>query len=418
MSDSLDILQTILGELTSEDYSVLEDVAVAKTHPPETVLCEEGEVEHTFYIIEKGLVSVTRRMTDNTEQVLAILNNGQSFGEMALLENSARSATVRTITECKMIEISEDIFRVLVQRSPSVAIGLLRGVSRALRDANSITLAEMELKNYELQTALEDLKAAQAELLRQERLKRDLEIASDVQRSILPTSFPEVDGFEFAVCSRPAREVGGDFYDVFKITDYYYGLVVADVSGKSWQAALFMAIVRALLLREAENELSPAKVMHRLHQQVLKTSTAEMYVTIFYAIIDIRTNSLRYVRAGHEKPILYDSATQTLQLINPPGRFVGLWANLIVEESVSTMKPGDYLICYSDGVTDAEDTDGNRFGLERLLDIVLEYLRNADRANEYISADNLVTEIRTTIDDFSKEATQADDITILVTKAV
>ena len=408
-NQSTDTLKRVLGSLSPEDISELNKVAVRQVYPSDVVVCREGELEHKFYVIEKGMVSVTRRMNDNTEQVLGILRDGQFFGEMGLLDDVPRSASVTTVTECSLIEISEETFDAIVNRNPAVAVTLLKGTSHSLRDTTRIALAEMSLKNQELARALEELKAAQAELLAQERLKRDLEIASEVQRSILPSKISEIDHLDIAIRSRPAREVGGDFYDVIPLADNKVAVVVADVSGKSWQAAIFMAIVRALLLREAVEDLSPEETMHRLHQQILKTSTAEMFVTLFYAVIDLDSLHTTYVRAGHERPILYKASNQTLQLLNPPGQFVGLWPRLIVEEAQMIMKSGDCLVIYSDGVTDAENIDGDQFGLDRLLAIV--------REHGQLAAEALADKILGSVDEYTGLAAQADDITILIVKA-
>jgi sigma-B regulation protein RsbU (phosphoserine phosphatase) len=406
---STDVLRRVLGALSDEDIAELNRVAVRRRYPSDTVICKEGEMEHTFYVIESGLVTVTERMADGRERMLGTKRDGEFFGEMGLLEDVPRAATVRTLTDSVLIEISEETFDAIVQRNPAVADTLLKGMSRALRDSNRLTIAELQLKNYELAKALKDLKAAQAELLRQERLKRELEIASAVQRSILPTEFPEVSGFDFAIAARSAREVGGDFYDVMELKDGHYGLVVADVSGKSWSAAMFMAIVRALLSREALESLSPATTLHRLHRQVLRTSTADMFVTIFYAIINEKNNKLCYVRAGHDRPILYQAFDKSLQFLDVPGRFVGLWPELIIEEAELTMRPGDTLVCYSDGVPDAENAVGEKYGLDRLLAVV--------GAKGHLSAGEVASHITASIDQFRGETPEPDDITILVTKS-
>jgi len=409
VSKSTDVLQRVLGSLSEVDVSELNKVAVRRQYPAETVVCHEGELEHVFYVIESGLVSVTRRLKDNTEQVLGMLRDGQFFGEMGLLDDVPRAATVSTLTECTLIEISEETFDAIVARNPAVAVTLLRGITRSLRDTDKRAMAELEQKNRELASMLEELKAAQAELLKQERLKRDVEIAALVQRSILPTSFPQMEGFEFAVQARPAREVGGDFYDVLKIAAGSFALVVADVSGKSVQAAIFMAIARALLLREASAQLSPAETLHKLHEQLMKTSTAEMFVTMFYGLVQANTKEMRFVRAGHERPILYRAATKSLELLDTPGRFIGLLPGLEVQEASLTFMPGDCLVCYSDGVTDAENARGELFGMERLLAVL--------SANGRLSAPQLAERIMQTVDHFRGDTSQSDDITILVTKA-
>jgi len=410
VSKSTDVLQRVLGSLSPKDVSELNREAVRRTYSADMVVCLEGALEHTFYVIETGLVSVTRRLKDDTEQVLGILRDGQFFGEMGLLDDVPRAATVRTLTESTLIEITDSTFDDIMARNPAVAVTLLRGITRSLRDTDKLAMAELEHKNQQLAQALDDLRAAQAELLAQERLKRDLEIAASVQRSILPAEFPVVPGFEFGVQAHPARVVGGDFYDVPLIGDDGFGMVVADVSGKSVQAAIFMAIVRALLLREAAEHQSPMETVHKLQRQLLKTSTAEMFVTMFYGVIDIASRRMDFVRAGHERPILYRAATRRLELLDPPGRFIGMLPDLHVEESSVTFQLGDCLVCYSDGVTDAENEHGAFFGLERLMAVI-----HADGRG---SAQRIADQILETVNRFRGDAAQTDDITILVAKAL
>ena len=410
VSKSTDTLRRVLGSLSEEDVIELNRVAVRQAYPSDSVICREGEMGHVFYVIESGIVQVTHRLPDGADQMLGIKRDGEFFGEMGLLDDVPRSATVRALTDCWLIEISEETFDAILQRNPNVAVTLLKGITRNLREFDGLTIAELQLKNQELARALSDLRAAQAELLRQERLKLDLEIASAVQGSLLPDTFPDVEGFEFACVARSAREVGGDFYDVIKLADHHYGMVVADVSGKSVQAAIFMGIVKALLLREATDSLSPVETLHRLHEQLLKTSTADMFVTMFYAIVDERTRAIRYVRAGHDRPVLYQAATKTLQLLDAQGRFVGLWPNLIVDEANFEMMPGDTLVCYSDGVCDAENEQGETFGLDRLMAVI--------NAKGHLSAQAIADSITAGVDQFRGETPETDDITILIVKAI
>ncbi|MEM7029043.1 MAG: PP2C family protein-serine/threonine phosphatase [Chloroflexota bacterium] len=409
VNESTKTLKRVFESLSEDDINELNNVAVRREYPSETVICEEGKMEHTFYVIESGTVAVTQRINDENERMVGVMRGGEFFGESALLEASPRAATVRTMTECWLIEISKEVFELILRRNPSVALTLLKGITDNLRSTDQLMIAELELKNQELAQALSDLKDAQAELLQQERINSELEIASNVQESILPTEFPASDGLEFGYFARSAREVGGDFYDVYQLDEHNYGVVVADVSGKSWSAAFFMAIVRALLSREVRASLSPSKTMHQLHHHVMEVSTADMFVTIFYAIIDQRTKHMRYVRAGHDRPILYRDQDKSLELLNVQGRFVGLWPELIVDEAEMSLQSGDTLVCYSDGVPDAENEQGETFGLERLMAVIQEKGHQA--------ADDLANEIAATVDAFRGNADASDDITILVTKA-
>ena len=378
-----------------------------RDYPADSVICQEGKLEHVFYIIQQGQVAITQRLPDGSQQRLGVQGPGSFFGEIALLENQPRSASVSTLVDSRLLEITEDDFKHIVRRSPEAALAVLRGVIRSLRETDRMTISQLQAKNLELQQAYADLKAAQAQLVEQERLKRELEIAAEVQRSILPASFPSIPGFEFAAYARPAREVGGDYYDLLPLDDDHFGLVMADVSGKSVHAALYMAVTRALFLAKAADYQSPYDAAHQIHNLLMSSSNSDMFVTVFYGIINRETREMRYVRAGHDLPI-HIRQTGQLSLLKVPGRFLGSLDGLILNEATLRFSPGDALICYSDGLTDATSPDGSFYGLERLTTVV------AGAANE--SAGGLAKAIIADVDAFRAGASQPDDMTLLVMK--
>ncbi|MDM8527386.1 SpoIIE family protein phosphatase [Anaerolineales bacterium HSG24] len=402
-------LENALGKLTPEVVDILTKQVVVRTHEAGSIVCYEGETEAIFYVIQEGQVAFTKKMIGG-DQLLGIKAHGEFFGELAVLDHAPRAATVHAISECVLIEIEEETLENVLDISPSVGRTIMRGIIRSVRDTDRITIAELQLKNNELARTLENLKAAQEELLRRERLERDLEIAAQVHKSILPTSFPEVPGFAFGAMSRPAREVGGDLYDVMEISDNHIGIVMADASGKSVQAAIYMAVVRALFLSETDLTTSPMEVAHRIHKLLLRATTSEMFVTAFYATINLETRYMRYIRGGHDRPVFFKATDRTTELLNIPGRFLGMLPNLIVEEASLTFEIGDILVSYSDGVTDATRPGGEMYGIERLEEIILE--------NYYLSAEELARVITQDIDDFREGEEQPDDLTMLVVKAV
>jgi sigma-B regulation protein RsbU (phosphoserine phosphatase) len=403
-------LELALGILPDEDLNTLINVVVSNDYPAGSIICREGDLEDIFYIIQDGKVAFTKKTTDG-EQFLGLKGRGEFFGELGVLDRAPRAATVHAISDCALIEIHEETLDKLLSRNPSVARAIMRGLTRSVRDTDKITIAELQLKNNELAKTLDNLRAAQAELLRRERMKRDLEIAGQVHKSILPTSFPDVPGFEFAAMARPAREIGGDLYDVVDLGENKIGIVMADASGKSVQAAIYMAVVRALFMSETKANLSPLESAHRIHNLLMNVSTAEMFVTAFYATIDYATRQMKYIRAGHDRPVFYHAATGEISLLDPPGRFLGLLSDLIVEQEELILEPGDTLVCYSDGVTDAvRPGDSQMYGLERLLEIVT--------TEGHRSAQELVDIIVDDIDNFRNSEEQPDDLTLLVTKAV
>ncbi len=410
MSNIRAALELALGILPEEDLNVLTNTVVTSTRKANSIICREGALEHVFYIIQDGKVAFTKKM-DTGEQFLGLKGKGEFFGELGVLDRAPRAATVHAISDCKLIEIHEDTLDTILTRNPSVARAIMRGITRSMRDTDQITIAELQLKNEELAKTLDNLRAAQAELLRRERLKRDLEIAAQVHKSVLPTTFPNVPNFEFAALARPAREIGGDLYDVIPVDDENVGIVMADASGKSVQAAIYMAIVRALFLSQAQANLSTTEIAHSVHELLMKVSTAEMFVTVFYANLNHETRQMKYVRGGHDRPIYYHAATGQIHLLDIPGRFLGLLPGLIVEEDSLTFETGDVLVCYSDGATDAvRPGDNEMYGLEQLQAIVA---KNGRR-----SAQELADIIVNDIDKFRDGEDQPDDLTLLVTKAI
>jgi CRP-like cAMP-binding protein len=261
-------------------------VTVTRDYPADVVVCHEGKLEHVFHIIQEGQVAITHRLPDGSEQRLGVQGAGSFFGEIALLENQPRSASVRTLVESRLLEITGEDFKRVVRGSPEAALTVLRGLIQSLRETDRVTIAQLQENNLELAEAYADLKAAQARLVEQERLERELEIAAEVQRSILPAEFPDFHGFEFAAYARPAREVGGDYYDLFPLDDDHFGLVMADVSGKSVHAALYMAVTRALFLAKAAEYRSPRDAAFQIHDLLMTSSDSDLFVTVFYGIVN------------------------------------------------------------------------------------------------------------------------------------
>ncbi len=403
------LLRSIFGDDMEEvELQGILEMAQVKTYPPATVLCQEGSLEHTFYIIEAGQVEVLKNIGDGEQVFLLHRGVGEFFGEMALIEKASRSATVKTVEESRLLEISAEDFFYLLRHNPSVAYTMVSQLSSRLRESDQTLIADLRIKNEELARAYRELKEAQARLVEKERMERDLEIAREVQLSLLPTSFPHLAGFTFAARNRPAREVGGDFYDVVRVDDHHVGLIAADVSGKSVPAALFMTMTRSLFLAQARQHHSPRQVLLNVHDLLLEVSTSEMFVTAFYAVVDIPFRTMFYVRAGHEQPILYNDKTGKQRLFQSQGRFMGCIEGLELEEKFIQLGTGDVLVLYSDGITDALNERGEFYGLERLTDTVTCY---GD-----CSAEELCDRILQEVTQFQGKAVQFDDITLLVMK--
>jgi sigma-B regulation protein RsbU (phosphoserine phosphatase) len=400
------VLKNLFKHLSPEDFETLRKVAVTRQYPASTVLCRQGAVERVFYVLRQGTVKITQRLSDTEEHVVAVRHPGEFFGEMALIDNSPRSATVTAITAVDVLEIDDDTFHQMLHDSPELALLLLHNALAVLRHSMQQQIGELQQKNEELRRAYTDLQAAEAELIRNERTQRDLELAAQVQRGLLPKEFPRVAGLSFAARAQPAREIGGDFYDAFQLDDQHVGLLIADVSDKSIHAAIFMAIARALFHTEVRRTLSPREVVRAVHQLLLDVSSEDnQFVTAFYGVLHLDTRHLTYVRAGHDWPLLLHR-DGTLERLPGAGRFIGMLDDLEVEERSIDLRSGDRLIMYSDGVIDARNAADERFGSDRLAEVV--------KTHPAAEAEVIAAAIMNGVLVFQGNAPQFDDITLLV----
>jgi sigma-B regulation protein RsbU (phosphoserine phosphatase) len=257
-----------------------------------------------------------------------------------------------------------------------------------------------------LQDKIAELEAAQAELVQKERMERELELARQVQQSVLPRIFPLVPGYTFAARNEPARRVGGDFYDVILLDAERFGLVVGDVSDKGMPAALYMALTRSLLLAEARRAGSPRAVLSTVHRLLQELGRPGLFVTVFYGIVDGPTRRLAYARAGHDRPFLLRE--DRVQPLGGEGTFLGFpgMDDLFLSEEEVDLLPGDRLVLYTDGLTDALAPDGHKFGLERLAELL--------RTRAGLSPAELCAATFAGLVAFQGSAEQYDDMTMLV----
>ena len=241
-----------------------------------------------------------------------------------------------------------------------------------------------------------------------EQIKAELNIAAQIQLSMLPREFPQKKEFEIFATMTPAKEVGGDFYDFFMIDGNHIALVMADVSGKGIPAALFMAISKALIRTRAQMGGTPSEILADVNSQLCERNEAELFVTVWLGILDISTGHVTASNAGHEYPAIYRPNEGYTLFRTKQSPAVATMEGLRFRGSEFTLNPGDILYIYTDGVAEATNISGELYGTERMIDAL--------NHTEGMTAEDILRTLKKSVDDFTGDAPQFDDITMLALK--
>jgi serine phosphatase RsbU (regulator of sigma subunit)/anti-sigma regulatory factor (Ser/Thr protein kinase)/tetratricopeptide (TPR) repeat protein/transposase len=257
----------------------------------------------------------------------------------------------------------------------------------------------------------EKFRKSQENLAEQERLQKEMQVAQEIQHTLLPAAFPEVEGYEIASYYEAAKEVGGDYFDFVEVDKDTMGIVVADVSGKGVPGSLVMTMIRTALRTEARGNKNAADVLSRVNDFVMNDMKRGMFVTVFYIILDSHNRTISYASAGHNPMILFRGQTKRSYYLNPRGFPIGinlpdktLFSKSIQSETLQ-LREGDVLIIYTDGITEAMNPHRDRFGEERFLSAIRKY---GD-----LKVDPLVDKIKNDITVFTEGFAQSDDITLV-----
>jgi sigma-B regulation protein RsbU (phosphoserine phosphatase) len=241
------------------------------------------------------------------------------------------------------------------------------------------------------------------------RLDHDLEIARDIQRILLPAESPKVSGFEINGINIPARQVSGDYFDYIKIDEERLGVAIADVSGKGVPASLIMAICRSVLRSQAIGNSSPTEVLQKVNRQLYPDIKEDMFISMAYLVLDHVRSSVTLARAGHDAPLLYTQKTQIVSPLKTPGMVVGIDSgdvfDRLTKDVAVPLEPGDCILLYTDGITEALDSEGNEFGLERTI----EAFRDSAKQGPQAIVSRLIDDLR----NFVGSTPQNDDITLI-----
>ena len=233
-------------------------------------------------------------------------------------------------------------------------------------------------------------------------------MARDVQMSMLPTTCPQIEGFQIAASSTPAREVGGDFYDFMVMGPNNTGIIVGDVTGKSVSGALVMTASRSVFrILSEEEQLSVRESMLRANQRLKKDVKSGMFVALLFAVLDSANRKLTLCNAGQTQPIHFCAKTGEAKLLGSEGDTfpLGIMADADYQETELQLAPGDRLLFYTDGVVEAMNAKEEIFGFQRLMDVVQEA--------STMDADSLLKDVLNKVQTFAGKASQHDDLTVI-----
>lgn len=370
----------------------------------------EGDPGDSLYVVEDGKLEIVLAGGSKDEMLLRVCGPGEYVGEMSLImPKGTRTAGVRALEDSKLWVMSREKFNEVLQQHPLIAYSMVSIMSERLDSTTESAFNDLVAKNNALQKAYDELKAAQAQLIEKERLERELQVAAEIQLSILPDILPDTEQFGFGARILPARQVGGDFYDVFRLKGNRIGVLIGDVADKGVPSALFMARAHALIMAEADIGLTAAEVMRLVNNHVTRLQKSTQFVTVLYGILDLDTREFSYARAGHEPPLILHPDGSVDRIPHGPGMAVGLWDDIILDERSVTIAPGDTLLLYTDGMTDCRNPQGEAFGLERIKKLF--------SGLTSLSAQQACDRLLDTLKAYQDGSKQDDDVTLVAIKA-
>lgn len=387
--------------LAGLDEGVLQELATrAETLrvPGGETIVTRGESGSAMYFIVSGSVRV-----HDGEVTWATLGQGEVFGEMAVLDSEVRSASVTTLDDTLLLSVERDVFYEALSNDSSAFKAVLRSVLQREREI------------------VDEIKTRSAKLLAYEK---ELEIGRRIQADFLPGTIPEVEGWEVSPWFEAAREVAGDFYDVFKLENSpYVAVVIGDVCDKGVGAALFMTLFRSLIRASslygcmdasigaggAEGDAGePGQILLNsllTTNRYIATTHAgsSMFASVFFALLDPRTGELIYINAGHEAPMIFRHDGD-VDLLDITGGVVGLFPVANYGVQTDKLNPGDLVFAYTDGINEAKNLTGEQFSDERILQTATTAPRQTQAFLE-----TMLDAVKT----FVAGAEQSDDITML-----
>ncbi|MCX8094100.1 MAG: SpoIIE family protein phosphatase [Candidatus Goldbacteria bacterium] len=381
-----------------------------------------GKLEKEYYINN----TLVLKYKDRYELVEPVIFQNNELGEVRLIISNTNIEKVMASKQINIFIISFFVF-ILVTIGIYYLLGLIIKPIQILHEG-VLAIGEGKLEHRieiegedefsQIAKAFNDMaikfKGAQESLIEQEKIQKEIQVAKEIQHTLLPKEVPETEGFDIASLYRSAKEVGGDYYDIIKVGPNLIGVIVADVSGKGVPGSLVMTITRTVMRLIAIQNKSAKSVLTKVNNFVKEDMKKGMFVTCFYLVLDSITRRINFASAGHDPLILYRAKENKVYYIKPKGFPLGislpdddLFKKVMVEEELKLQKD-DMIVVYTDGITEAMNGKRELFGEKRFVECIKKYGKLT--AKEFI--DNLDMEIKA----FTQGYPQNDDITIVAIK--
>lgn len=407
-----------------EIFSGLPDIELAV----DAVLLRQGETSEFAYYLKSGSVAVLAETKFGTV-TLATREAPQLIGEIGVLAGLPRTASMKAITPIKVVKISGEQLLEIGRQNPTLLLTVIAQLGRQIDAVNKTvglyTTALSALEQREFDPAileelahpppqLAEFSSAFQRFARQITDKRrqqdELAGAAIIQKSFLPKkSALKAAGERIALhaAMRPARDVGGDFYDYFMLDDEHLAVCIGDICGKGISASIFMSVVITTLRTAAKEEAEVSGLMARANAILARDNAACMFATVFFAVVNLGTGQIDYCNCGHNPPYLIGADGQ-LTTLPATGLPMGLYGEINPGAAKTTLQPGATLVLFTDGVTEAMNARAEEFGEDALM-LALEHKQDVGSAP-------LVSEVFAAVDQFAGGAEQADDITLVALK--
>ncbi|MEM8857848.1 MAG: SpoIIE family protein phosphatase [Chloroflexota bacterium] len=319
------------------------------------------------------------------DHLLDELKGGTVFGEMALIDAQPRSASAIANKDSKLIRIDETRFAELASQHPQFGLAVMRVMSIRTR------------------------RLIKEEISRQ-RMVEELAIGREIQLGLLPDTVPKIKGWEFAAVYLTATQVGGDIYDFIldEASPNHVELLVADVTGKGVPAALFMASMRSTLRTLAREEDNPTTILRLANRAIMEDIRSPLFLSCIFGRLNTLTGEIKLANGGHDWPLWSKASENQVETLEMPGFVLGMFKDIELEERSVKLSPGDALVIFTDGVTEARNKQGEFFDDERLVAVI--------KDNQGKSAAEIADAIVESVKAFSANHPRSDDLTLMVIK--